>query len=86
MGLRVLARDAVGMLARITAAIAAEHGHILAVQMEAHQGLYLAISFTLQVADRIHLARIMRAIRRVPEVVRLQRGFDAQGSTPRAEP
>ncbi len=86
VGLRVLARDAVGMLARITAAIAAEHGHILAVQMEAHQGLYLAISFTLQVADRIHLARIMRAIRRVPEVVRLQRGFDAQGSTPRAEP
>jgi guanosine-3',5'-bis(diphosphate) 3'-pyrophosphohydrolase len=29
--------------------------------------------FTLQVANRMHLARIMRALRRIPEVIRISR-------------
>jgi guanosine-3',5'-bis(diphosphate) 3'-pyrophosphohydrolase len=29
--------------------------------------------FTVQVIDRVHLARILRALRRVPEVLRLAR-------------
>jgi (p)ppGpp synthase/HD superfamily hydrolase len=29
--------------------------------------------FTLQVSNRLHLAHIMRALRRIPEVVRLTR-------------
>jgi (p)ppGpp synthase/HD superfamily hydrolase len=29
--------------------------------------------FTLQVSNRLHLARIMRALRRIPEVVRISR-------------
>ena len=41
--------------------------------MEGEQGAYTALSFTVQVQDRMHLARVMRAVRRVPVVVRIGR-------------
>ncbi len=41
--------------------------------MEGEQGAYTALNFTLQVRDRMHLARVMRAVRRVQEVVRIGR-------------
>jgi (p)ppGpp synthase/HD superfamily hydrolase len=31
------------------------------------------MQFTIQVADRVHLSQVMRALRRIPEVVRLAR-------------
>ena len=37
------------------------------------QGDYTALSFTVQVHDRMHLARVVRAVRRVQEVVRIGR-------------
>jgi hypothetical protein len=41
--------------------------------MEEDGSLYTQIHFTLQVTDRLHLARIMKGLRRVPEVVRINR-------------
>ena len=41
--------------------------------MDAEQVPYSSLQFTLQVTDRIHLARLLKGIRRIPEVVRIMR-------------
>jgi GTP pyrophosphokinase len=63
-----------GVLAKLAAAIADEGSNIDNVSMEEEDGSqYTTIHFTLQVEQRMHLARIMRALRRLPEVVRIMR-------------
>ena len=37
------------------------------------QAAYSVIHFTLQVYNRLHLAQIMRGLRRLPEVIRINR-------------
>lgn len=73
VGIRVLTRNARGVLARVASAIAEEDCNIQSVHMDNEQGAYTALNFTLQVRDRMHLARVMRAVRRVQEVVRIGR-------------
>ncbi len=73
VGVRVLTRNARGVLARVASAIAEEQCNIQSVNMDGEQGAYTALGFTVQVQDRMHLARVMRAVRRVPEVVRIVR-------------
>jgi len=41
--------------------------------MDAERGAYSSLYFTLQVSGRVHLARILRRIRRLPEVSRIGR-------------
>jgi GTP pyrophosphokinase len=42
--------------------------------MDAQDGSqYSTVHFTLQVNDRLHLAQVMRALRRIPDVVRITR-------------
>jgi GTP pyrophosphokinase len=63
-----------GVLAKLAAAIADEGSNIDNVAMEEEDGSqYTTIFFTLQVEQRMHLARIMRGLRRLPEVVRIMR-------------
>ena len=73
VGIRVLSRNARGVLARVASAIAEEDCNIQSVSMESEQGDYTALNFVVQVHDRMHLARVMRAVRRVQEVVRIGR-------------
>jgi guanosine-3',5'-bis(diphosphate) 3'-pyrophosphohydrolase len=73
VGIRVLTRNARGVLARVANAIAEEDCNIQSVSMESGQGDYTALNFTVQVRDRMHLARVMRGVRRVQEVVRIGR-------------
>ncbi|OYD55445.1 guanosine-3',5'-bis(diphosphate) 3'-pyrophosphohydrolase [Thauera propionica] len=73
VGIRVLTRNARGVLARVASAIAEEDCNIQSVHMDNEQGAYTALNFTLQVRDRMHLARVMRGVRRVPDVVRIGR-------------
>ena len=54
-------------------AIAEEQSNIVNVCMDQEDGGTTTLNFTLQVADRQHLARILRNLRRVPEVVRIAR-------------
>ncbi len=62
------------MLARIAAEIADAESNIDNVSMDAQDGSqYSTVDFTLQVGDRLHLAQVMRALRRIPEVVRITR-------------
>ncbi len=63
-----------GVLAKIAAEIAEAESNILHIAMdEEERGTYTTIYFTVQVANRQHLARLMRALRHVPEVVRILR-------------
>lgn len=73
VGIRVLTRNARGVLARVASAIAEEDCNIQSVHMDNEQGAYTALNLTLQVRDRMHLARVMRGVRRVPDVVRIGR-------------
>ncbi|MGC3962530.1 MAG: bifunctional (p)ppGpp synthetase/guanosine-3',5'-bis(diphosphate) 3'-pyrophosphohydrolase [Rhodocyclaceae bacterium] len=71
--IRVIAEQRRGALARVAAAITDQEAGIQNVSMESERGAHIIINFTLQVQNRLHLARIMRAIRRIPDVVRINR-------------
>jgi RelA/SpoT family (p)ppGpp synthetase len=62
-----------GTLARIAVAIAEADSNILNVNMEDESAEQAQIYFKLQVHDRRHLARVMRMLRRVPQVSRVVR-------------
>jgi len=77
IGLRVVVWNQRGALAKVAAAIAEEESNISNVSMdEDHGETTTSLYFTLQVANRVHLARIMRRVRSIPEVVRLSRMKD----------
>jgi GTP diphosphokinase / guanosine-3',5'-bis(diphosphate) 3'-diphosphatase len=63
-----------GVLAKIAAEIAGADSNIGNVAVDPEEGdQYATMHFTLQVENRLHLAQIMRALRRVPEVIRIAR-------------
>ena len=73
-GIRLLVEDRRGMLADLATAIADADGNIDNVSMERPDGgEVLAMFFSVQVKDRRHLAKVMRALKRVPEVRRIYR-------------
>ena len=76
VSIRVVAENRRGVLARMAAAIADCGADIQNVSMDEERGVYTSIFFTLQVSNRIHLARVMRGIRHVQEVVRISRAKD----------
>ena len=71
--IRVLTQNQRGVLAKVASSISEEDCNIQTVNMDNEQGEYTALNLTLQVRDRMHLARVMRAVRRIPEVVRIGR-------------
>ena len=74
VNIRLIVLNQRGVLAKLAAAIADEGSNIDNVSMEEEDGSqYTMLYFTLQVEQRMHLARIMRALRRLPEVVRIMR-------------
>lgn len=63
-----------GMLAKIAAGIADANSNIDNVSVEESDGsAYVNLYFTVQVKNRIHLADLMRGLRKVPDVVRINR-------------
>jgi GTP diphosphokinase / guanosine-3',5'-bis(diphosphate) 3'-diphosphatase len=73
IGLRVIAENRRGVLAKIAAAMAEEESNISNVSMDDDHGATTSLYFTIEVSHRAHLARIMRRVRRIPEVVRINR-------------
>ena len=73
VSIRIVTANKPGVLAKLAAAIAGDESNIVNVNMDDDHGVTTAIAFTLEVADRIHLARILRSLRRIPEVVRITR-------------
>ena len=63
-----------GMLATIASAIADVNSNIDHISMEeTDNGTYTNVLFTVQVQDRIHLADLMRRLRKIQDVVRINR-------------
>jgi GTP pyrophosphokinase len=74
VNIKLLASNQPGVLAKVAAEIALNASNIENVSVEPGDSVaYSNIFFTLQVFNRMHLAQIMRGLRRLPEVVRINR-------------
>ena len=74
VNVRIVVANERGVLAKVAASIADEESNIQNVTVDPQDGgRYATMNFTLQVADRNHLARIMIELRRIPEVARITR-------------
>ena len=76
VNVRTTVIDKRGVLAKIAAAIADAGCNIANISVEESSDMYATNHFTLQVSGRQHLARVMRALRSIPEVVRIARVKD----------
>ena len=73
-GIRLVVADERGLLAHLATAIADAGANIEYLSMERPDGGHVvAMFFSVQVRDRRHLANVMRALRRIPEVKRVTR-------------
>ncbi|MET0345919.1 MAG: ACT domain-containing protein, partial [Casimicrobiaceae bacterium] len=73
-GVRTLVADRRGLLADLATSIGNADANIDTVSMERPDGGdVLAMFFSVQVRDRRHLAQVIRAMHRVPDVKRVQR-------------
>jgi GTP pyrophosphokinase len=71
---RLTAQNTRGVLARLAAEVSEADANIDHIETEqAPSRTYTTIVFTIQVRNRLHLAHVFRRLRRIPEVVRIQR-------------
>jgi GTP pyrophosphokinase len=74
VGIRIVVLDKRGVLAKVAAEIAAADSNIDNVAVTPDSGdQYATMNFTLQVFNRLHLAKVLRALRGIPEVIRITR-------------
>jgi (p)ppGpp synthase/HD superfamily hydrolase len=74
-GLLVDARNRMGILAEVATRIAGEQSNISHVNVDSSHGDHSTILFEVQVRDRAHLARLIRAIRGMPDVMKVERSL-----------
>ncbi|MEQ1557110.1 MAG: ACT domain-containing protein, partial [Gallionella sp.] len=72
VAIKLLVANQRGVLASVAAAIAEAESNIENVNFT-NEGDYTALFFTLEVTHRMHLASVMRSLRKIPEVVRIVR-------------
>ena len=72
VGVKLVVANQRGVLAKVAAAIAEAESNIENVNFT-NEGEYTALHFTLQVNNRLHLANIIRNLRKIPEVMRIIR-------------
>ncbi len=72
VSIKLIVANQRGVLAKVAAAIADAESNIENVHFT-NEGDYTSLHFTLQVGNRQHLARVMRDLRGIPEVVRITR-------------
>ncbi len=74
VNIKLLVSNEQGVLAKVASEISANNSNIENVSVEpGDSAAYSNIHFTLQVSNRMHLAQIMRGLRRLPEVIRINR-------------
>jgi GTP diphosphokinase / guanosine-3',5'-bis(diphosphate) 3'-diphosphatase len=72
VNVKLLVSNQQGVLAKVAAEISGNDSNIENVSVEpGDSAAYSYIHFTLQVHNRLHLAQMMRGLRRLPEVVRI---------------
>ncbi|HYL88153.1 MAG TPA: bifunctional (p)ppGpp synthetase/guanosine-3',5'-bis(diphosphate) 3'-pyrophosphohydrolase [Burkholderiales bacterium] len=69
----VMVENQRGVLARVASQIAEAGSNIDSITTEDDRGLFTMMHMVLEVANRQHLARVMRALRRLPDVKKLNR-------------
>jgi (p)ppGpp synthase/HD superfamily hydrolase len=74
---RVEVANRTGVLAAVAAAISSTDTNIDRVSVEERDSDTSELVFELKVHDRKHLARIVRMIRRMPDVIRVTRSLAA---------
>jgi len=84
--IRVYVVNRTGMLAAVAAAIASLETNIDRVAIDEHGNDAVVLTFELRVRDRKHLARIVRVIRRMPDVSRVSRSLAAHARDERDVP
>jgi GTP diphosphokinase / guanosine-3',5'-bis(diphosphate) 3'-diphosphatase len=62
-----------GVLAKVASAIAEAGSNIDSIAMDEDRAVFTTMHFVLEVANRQHLARVMRALRRLPDVEKIVR-------------
>jgi RelA/SpoT family (p)ppGpp synthetase len=62
-----------GVLAKVASEVADAGSNIDSISMEEDRAVFTTMHFVLEVANRQHLARVMRAIRRLPDVKKISR-------------
>jgi len=71
---RLTAQNTRGVLARLAAEVSEADSNIDHIETSPDPSrAYTTIMFTIQVKNRMHLAHVFRRLRRIPEVVRIQR-------------
>jgi RelA/SpoT family (p)ppGpp synthetase len=75
--IRVYVVNRTGVLAAVAASIASTETNIDHVSIDEQDGDNAVLTFELRVRDRRHLARLMRIIRRMPDVTRVTRTIAA---------
>lgn len=73
VAIRVEVRNNRGVLASVAAAIAEQEANIDTVSFDDRDSRYTTMDFTVEVKNRVHLASIMRRIRALDTVVRINR-------------
>jgi GTP pyrophosphokinase len=74
VGIRLVVANQRGVLATVAAEISSAESNIQNVTVDPDDGgTYTVMRFTVQVKHRMHLARIVRNLRKIPEVVRISR-------------
>ena len=74
-GLIVEVTNRMGILAQVATKISAEQSNIIHVNVDSSQGEQSTILFEIQVRDRAHLARLIRAIRGMTDVMKVERSL-----------
>ena len=75
--IRIETVNRMGVLAAVSAAIAGTHTNVIHVTIEQRDAETSVLVFVLEVADRKHLARVMKVVRRMPDVLRTVRTLSA---------
>jgi guanosine-3',5'-bis(diphosphate) 3'-pyrophosphohydrolase len=70
---RVTVANQRGVLAKVASEIAEAGSNIDSIAMEEDRAVFTTMLLVIEVGNRRHLARVMRALRRVPEVQKLVR-------------
>jgi GTP pyrophosphokinase/guanosine-3',5'-bis(diphosphate) 3'-pyrophosphohydrolase len=62
-----------GVLAKVASEIASASSNIDAISMDEDRALFTTMHLVVEVANRQHLARVLRALRRLPDVKKISR-------------
>ena len=71
--IRVMVENQRGVLAKVASEIADSGSNIDSISMDEDRSVYTSMLLVVEVSNRQHLARVMRALRRLPDVKKLAR-------------